>query len=124
MIFGEDDDSCMRQLIACLDIDSARETLEAVGFKIVNDNPRFFAMLRSYDNITESIGIRMDANLHIEIIHALHPDTVLFSGTITSWDEWAAFMKTVALRTAIKLADVKRFQTRSNTLPLIIFIVW
>jgi hypothetical protein len=95
---NQDDDSILDRLLNELDIDSALLRLKRIGFRVMlspNDKKRYYHLHRCQDDAEEyeDIFIQTNSRNHFLIKYVYQGQVATCPETITTWDEWVAFVR-------------------------------
>ncbi len=112
---NQDDDSILDRLLNELDIDSALRRLRRIGFMLSpSANLRYHHLHRSKQDETEDIFIRINSQNHFRIKYVCQGLGATHSDTITSWDEWVAFVRQLIFKAPRKSEHAHREKEQDN----------
>ena len=106
----DDDDAVLDRLLNELELDSAVQRLQRIGFFIVSSSNQYH--LRRIDkNAVDDIHITLNQKKHLIVRFARNTLSSSKIEVITTWDEWISFVRLLftqsSLRRRIALSDLQ-----------------
>lgn len=93
----QDDDAALGQLFIEMELDSAIERLKRIGFIVVSCSKKHHLQRTIRDTI-DDIFIELNERKQLIILFARDAMIPSNSKVITTWDEWACFVRLLILR--------------------------
>ena len=101
----QDDDSILDKLLNELDIESAIYRLQKIGFSLVSapdTQKKYHHLTRSRGGGLEDMFIETNSDNHFVIKYACEGLMALYPDTITTWDEWVAFVRLLGVKHVVQ----------------------